>query len=40
VLHEILETTQGVRYTLVSHFFNDASLKEGRGAGTPGGSPY
>ncbi len=26
LLHEVLETTQGVRYTLISHFFNEASL--------------
>ena len=26
LLHEVLETTHGVRYTLISHFFNEASL--------------
>jgi peroxiredoxin len=28
LLHEVEETTRGVRYTLISHFFNEASLKE------------
>ncbi len=26
LLHEVLETTQGTRYTLISHFFNEQSL--------------
>jgi len=26
LLHEVGETTKGVRYTLISHFFNDASV--------------
>ena len=26
LLHEVRETTRGVRYTLISHFFNDQSL--------------
>lgn len=29
LLHEVLETTRGVRYNLISHFFNDASLQRG-----------
>lgn len=27
LLHEVLETKRGVRYNLISHFFNDASLQ-------------
>lgn len=30
LLHEVLETTKGVRYTLISHFFNDDALRESR----------
>ncbi len=30
LLHEIEETTQGVRYNLISHFFNDASAQPQR----------
>ena len=26
LLHEVLETTRGTRYTLISHFFNEQSL--------------
>lgn len=26
LLHEVQETTKGIRYTLISHFFNEASL--------------
>jgi predicted 2-oxoglutarate/Fe(II)-dependent dioxygenase YbiX len=28
LLHEVRETTRGVRYTLISHFFNDQSLQQ------------
>jgi peroxiredoxin len=28
LLHEVEETTSGVRYTLISHFFNETSLRE------------
>jgi predicted 2-oxoglutarate/Fe(II)-dependent dioxygenase YbiX len=28
LLHEIEETTKGVRYNLISHLFNDASLQQ------------
>ncbi|MEO1582388.1 MAG: hypothetical protein AAFR91_11110 [Pseudomonadota bacterium] len=27
LLHEVRETTQGIRYTLISHFFNEQSLQ-------------
>ncbi|PWE18636.1 hypothetical protein DDZ18_03290 [Marinicauda salina] len=34
LLHEIAETTRGVRYNLISHFFNDQSLQQaGRATG-------
>lgn len=29
LLHEVLETTKGVRYNLISHFFNDTSIGAG-----------
>jgi peroxiredoxin len=28
LLHEVQETTEGVRYTLISHFFNDATAQD------------
>lgn len=28
LLHEVQETTQGVRYTLISHFFNEQTLPQ------------
>lgn len=30
LLHEVEETTEGIRYTLISHFFNDASIEEAK----------
>lgn len=33
LLHEVEETTRGVRYTLISHFFNEASLAEAKSRG-------
>lgn len=32
LLHEVEETTKGIRYTLISHFFSDAALHQARGA--------
>ena len=29
LLHEVEETTRGVRYNLISHFFNEQSLQGG-----------
>lgn len=34
LLHEILETAKGVRYALITHFYNEESLAKWR-AGTP-----
>lgn len=31
LLHEIEETTRGVRYNLISHFYNEQSVREARG---------
>ncbi|WP_375284871.1 redoxin domain-containing protein [Marinicauda pacifica] len=31
LLHEIEETTRGVRYNLISHFYNEQSMREARG---------
>lgn len=31
LLHEVRETTRGVRYTLISHFFNDQTLQPQQG---------
>lgn len=32
LLHEVEETTKGVRYTLISHFFNDDTVRRAGGA--------
>ncbi len=29
LLHEVQETTKGIRYNLISHFFNEAALPGG-----------
>ncbi|HXV74091.1 MAG TPA: 2OG-Fe(II) oxygenase, partial [Sphingomonadales bacterium] len=31
LLHEVEETAKGVRYTLISHFFSDETLRQIRG---------
>lgn len=31
LLHEVQETTKGVRYNLISHFYNEQSVQEARG---------
>jgi predicted 2-oxoglutarate/Fe(II)-dependent dioxygenase YbiX len=30
LLHEVLETRSGVRYVLITHLFNDATMADGR----------
>jgi peroxiredoxin len=39
LLHEVQETTQGVRYNLITHLFNESTLAAQAG-GKPGGANY